>query len=251
MTATPRSADATASRSWRSRSIASRCSYRLERAGKVTLIVESVRQVLQRLPFRLAISDAPRDLHRTLVHGLRTGVLSAPDKIGSAPGQRFHEAAVHEIFVRREKVLASLLGRRFHDRCSEIVYRRALLEQLPASGLVHVHKTHDQARAARRHDALLIGGRADAHGSNPNACAVSRAGRAENGNLRILIVAGVEDELQHRRRWSLRGAAPHIDVAGNVLLFLRFEIPVHRGSELGLDLYLVRRKGRRHLLSQE
>lgn len=146
-------------------------------------------------------------------------------------------------------MLASLLGRRFHDRCSEIVYGRALPEQLPASGLLDVHQTHDQSRSVRRHDALLIGGRADALGSNPDACAVSGAGRAENRNLLILIVAGVEDELQHRRRWSLRRAAPHVDVAGNVLLFLRFEIPVHRGIELGLDLDLGRCEG--GLLSQE
>ena len=223
--------------------------YRLEGAREVTLIVESVRQVLQGLPFRPAISDAARDFQRTLVDGLRPGVCRPLTRIGSAAREGFHETAVDEFFVGFEQFLAGLLGRCFHDCCSEIVCGRAFPEQLPASRLLHVHQAHDQTRAVRRHDALLIGGRADAHGSNPNACAVGRARRAENRNLRILIVAGVEDELQHRRRWSLRRAAPHLDVAGNVFLFLRLEIPVHSGIELRLDLDLRRCEGRR--LSQE
>ena len=114
----------------------SRCSYRLERAGKVALEVQRVGQVLERLPLKLAIAHPARDLQGPLVDRLRGGELLRAHQIGSSPRQGVRERDGDQRRFRREQPLTRLAARRLEERCREIVDRGRFAQQLPGAVLL-------------------------------------------------------------------------------------------------------------------
>ena len=218
----------------------------IQRARQVALKVQRVGQVLQRFALVALVANPTGDLAHPFESRLRLRVLLFLGRLTGAPRQRQDQFQRHEVGLGLEQRLPFLRRRCGDETVRQRIDGRTLAHELPVTVLANVNQAPRRRGVERKRWPPWHSGRhgpvsrrPDAH-ANAIRCRIRR----EDRNLRVRVVARVEDVLQLLGRRGPDARAPQREVGVDVFSLLRGKELLDRGAQRGIVGTLTTREGR-------